>query len=226
MIITKDHIFKNETVFSLISYFVLFTFSFFLGFYLLGGFQVGLSIPLSYADDGLFVLVYVKLLLAGHWNLSSQDLGYPFGMNLCDFPGSDFGNRAFFVFMSLFTKDPIVAFNLYAYLSFPITACATFFVSKKIGITKFISLALSILFAFSTFSLQRLILFGHLVYMCNFVVPIFIYLGYLIYNYHVKEKEDNVGWKRIILTVLLLFLLSSFGVYYAFFGCCCTHYFF
>ena len=219
MIITKDHIFKNETVFSLISYFVLFTFSFFLGFYLLGGFQVGLSIPLSYADDGLFVLVYVKLLLAGHWNLSSQDLGYPFGMNLCDFPGSDFGNRAFFVFMSLFTKDPIVAFNLYAYLSFPITACATFFVSKKIGITKFISLALSILFAFSTFSLQRLILFGHLVYMCNFVVPIFFYLGYLIYNYHIKEQKNNVGWKRIILTVLLLFLLSSFGVYYAFFGC-------
>ena len=217
--INKDLIIKIEAFLSLISYSVLFISSFFLGFYLLGGFQVGYSVPLSYTDDGLFVLVYVKLLLAGHWNLSSQDLAYPFGMNLCDFPGSDFGNRAFFVLFSLFTKDPVVAFNLYAYLSFPITACATFFVSKKIGLTKLNSFAISILFAFSTFSLQRLIHFGHLVYMCNFVVPIFFYLGYLIYNYDVEEKEDNVGWKKVILTVLLLFLLSSFGVYYAFFGC-------
>lgn len=219
MIITKDHIFKNETVLSLISYFILFTSSLLLGFYLLGGFQVGFSVPLSYTDDGLFVLVYVKLLLMGEWNLSSQNLAYPFGMNLCDFPGSDFGNRAFFVFLSLFTKDPVVAFNLYAYLSFPITTCATFFVSKKIGLTKVNSFVLSSLFAFSTFSMQRLIHFGHLVYMCNFVVPIFFYLGYLIYNYDVEEKADNVGWKKLILTVLLLILLSSFGVYYAYFGC-------
>ena len=217
--INKDLIIKNEAFLSLISYSVLIISSFFLAFYLLGGFQVGFYVPLSYTDDGLFVLVYVKLLLAGHWSLSSQNLAYPLGMNLCDFPGSDFGNRAFFVFLSLFTKNPVVAFNLYAYLSFPITACATFFVSKKIGLTKLNSFAISILFAFSTFSLQRLIHFGHLVYMCNFVVPIFFYLGYLIYNYDVEEKEDNVGWKKVILTVLLLFLLSSFGVYYAFFGC-------
>lgn len=67
--------------------------------------------------------------------------------------------------------------------------------------------------------MQRLIHFGHLVYMCNFVVPIFFYLGYLIYNYDVEENADNVGWKKLILTVLLLILLSSFGVYYAYFGC-------
>ena len=95
--INKDLIIKNEAFLSLISYSVLIISSFFLGFYLLGGFQVGFYVPLSYTDDGLFVLVYVKLLLAGHWNLSSQDLAYPFGMNLCDFPGSDFGNRAFFM---------------------------------------------------------------------------------------------------------------------------------
>lgn len=217
--INKDLIIKNGAFLSLISYLSLFISSFFLGFYLLGGFQVGFSVPLSYSDDGLFVLVYIKLLLGGHWNLSSQDLAYPLGMNLCDFPGSDFGNRAFFIFSSLLTKDPVVAFNLYAYLSFPITACATFFVSKKIGLTKFNSFALGILFAFSTFSIHRLMHFGHLVYMCNFVVPIFFYLGYLIYNYDLGEKENKGRWKKITLTVFVLILLSSFGVYYAFFGC-------
>jgi phosphoglycerol transferase len=217
--INKDLIIKNEAFLSLIFYSVLFISSFFLGFYLLGGFQVGFSVPLSYTDDGLFVLLYVKLLLAGHWSLSSQNLAYPLGMNLCDFPGSDFGNRAFFILSSLFTKDPVVAFNLYAYLSFPITACATFFLSKKIGLTKVNSIVLSTLFAFSTFSIQRLMHFGHLVYMCNFVVPIFFYLGYFIYNYEVEEKKDYVGWKKLILTVFVLILLSSFGVYYAFFGC-------
>lgn len=219
MIIQKNAIIKSKSFLSLISYIVLFTSTFLMAFYLLGGFQVGFSVPLSYADDGLFVLVYVKLLLSGHWNLSSQDLGFPFGMNLCDFPGSDFGNRAFFIFLSFFTKDPVVAFNLYAYLSFPITACATFFVSKKIGLTKLNALALSTLFAFSTFSMQRLMHFGHLVYMCNFVVPIFFYLGYLIYNYDVREKESKFVWGKISLILLLLILLSSFGVYYAFFGC-------
>lgn len=215
----KESIFKNKMFLSLIWYSVLFTLSFILGFYLLGGFQVGFSIPLSYTDDGLFVLVYVKLLLMGEWNLSSQDLAYPFGMNLCDFPGSDFGNRTFFILSSLFTKDPIVAFNLYAYLSFPITACATFFVSKKIGLTNVNSFILSNLFAFSTFSFQRLIHFGHLVYMCNFVVTIFFYLGFLIYNYDAEDLEKKVGWEKITLAVLLLILLASFGVYYAFFGC-------
>lgn len=219
MLLEKEVNGSNSKFYSLLCYFILFTSSFLLAYYLLGGFQVGFSIPLSYSDDGLFVLVYIKLLLTGHWNLSSSDVGYPFGMNLSDFPGSDFGNRAFFIFLSLFTKDPVFAFNLYAYLSFPITACVAFFVSNKIGLKKINSVALSGLFAFSTFSLQRLILFGHLVYMFNFVVPIFYYLGYLIYKVDYQDLKASLSWKKIILFFLLLILLSSFGVYYAFFGC-------
>jgi len=170
--------------------------------------------PYLYSGDGLAIEWLAQRAIEG-WIFDNPRSGFPFGSNFLDYPGSDTGNFLIYKILGIATGGAIPAVNLHFILSFPTAFLASFIVLRYFQIRKTYAFCFAMLFTFAPFHFARF-LYGHLLYTWYFCVPIFYYYGYKLSNgIALFDFRKPTGIASFIVVVALL---SSFGVYYAFFG--------
>lgn len=193
-------------------------FSFVLASILMTGWPSGLwpelTFPYTYAGDGISHS-WITLRAIEGWIFDNPRSGYPFGSNFLDYPGSDSGNLLILKLLGLLTGEYHSALNLFFLGSFFASFTSAFCMLRTINLSKVLSVSAALLFTFLPFHFQRL---GHLFYTWYFIVPIFFYLAFLIYQDKGLPKTSTLSIARIFLIIAAALLLASFGVYYALFG--------
>ena len=193
-------------------------FSFFFASVLMSGWPEGLipniRSPFHYEGDGFGYGILIQTGLDGLWFFKSDRLGYPFGLNLLDFPNSDAFSFVILKLISLFWSDYFQAFNIYFLLSFPVVVVVSYTALRHMNLQQLYSVAGALLFAFVPFHFGRI---PHLFYTWYFCVPIFFVIGHKLFRSSGAKtsfKSDSFGWAFLGLVAIL----GSVGVYYSLFG--------
>lgn len=189
--------------------------SFLLASILFSGWPVGIrpnmSFPFIYGGDGLSHSWIVKRAIEG-WIWENSRSGYPFGSDFYDYPGSDSGNLLLLKLLGAFFSEYHQSINIFILLNFSLAFISSYIVLLTFKINNQISFVGSILFAFIPFYFLRL---GHLFYVSYFVVPIYFYCAFKIFFSSENKKILSIEG---IIKILLLGVLSCFGIYYSLFG--------
>ncbi|MCJ0761870.1 sugar translocase [Variovorax terrae] len=181
----------------------------------LGGRHFDIRTPLSVFGDGLFHLLMAKRLIAGDGYFIDSALGYPYGSNLYDFPGSDSLSMLFIYLVGKLTGSPFIAVNSYYIVGFPLATWSFALVARRMGIAIVPSVVGGILFTALPFHFLRL---NHLYYTWYFVVPLYAWVGWKIYEWNPASRVTRAWWCRAGLSAIGLAVLASAGIYYAVFG--------
>src|SRR5260370_23476938 len=78
--------------------------------------------------DGLLMLVWTKSTIETGWYLDNDRMGLPGAMDNRAFPVAESLHFAVMKGISLFDSDPVLVLNLYALLTFPLSALTSLFV--------------------------------------------------------------------------------------------------
>jgi phosphoglycerol transferase len=187
--------------------------------------RVSLRIPLVYLGDANGYLMIVKGLANGHWYYTNDRLGYPFGMELYDFPTGD--HLQLLVYKTIATLvggDAALAVNLGYLAGFIVIAVVAYLVLCTLGARPVIAAAIGILYAFLPDHFLRGTV--HLFLAGYFAVPLAILVILRQYDRPAFLTPDPTranryrwswrhpwGW----LAVGILVIVGTTGFYYAVF---------
>lgn len=141
----------------------------------------------------------------------NERLGAPESSSLIDFQFFDFLLAGMVALVNLFTSDGVMTIYIVYFLGFPLAAAGMFFLLTYLRIESLTKVTLSILFAVSPYHFLRGI--GHLTLSNYFIIPLGVYLAFIILDYD-RIKECKV--KRIFACISAV-LVGLSCAYYAFF---------
>ncbi len=187
-------------------------------------FNIGMPIHLH--GDGYGGIGVFKMIINGDfpWYLypHTQSLSLPFGLSLGDYPLPMFLDWVYVKFLSLFSSDPFIVFNLFILSSYFFVPLSSYFVMRKIRIEPMIAIVISLLFNYIPFHMLRT---DHYLYVGYFFIPIWTYYLLLLWNrkplFFKRKVVDNTYAfdfsKKNIFIMALLVLSASWNYYYSFF---------
>ncbi|MBQ7535763.1 MAG: hypothetical protein IJT43_09125 [Stomatobaculum sp.] len=189
----------------------------------LGFMQAGFQYPYAYnGGDDYSLLSQTKQLIQERWLWSTDRLGAPYGQNLLDYPSVLLQNTEYLSikFWSLWIKDPVVIVNIQLLLTFVFCSITAYYVLRKLGTGRFLSVCGSLLFAFAPYIYGRAV--THYCLTACYFVPLSVYLCYTAYF-----REDCLqfrtlfkNWKENFLLLLFCLCIVNNGIgYYPFFTC-------
>lgn len=191
----------------------------------LGSVSIGLPLADTYTNtDGRMTIAFFKSVLEGHVGLSgimtSDKLAAPFSFSTADFPTPMFAVVLYIYFLSIFSHDPIVVFNLFILSTFYLNAVVMYAVARKLSIGVIVSIAVALMFTFLPFHYFR---FGHTFYIGYFFIPFWVYIALKLLEevplfFSSKSENSNgvfTSWKFWL--VVLLIISSTWNFYYTFF---------
>lgn len=173
-------------------------------------------VPFSYSGDGMAYLWNVQRAVEGAWYFENERSGFPFGSNHLDYPTSDTGSYVAIKILGLFFQNAAAVLNLYYLLGFSFCAVSAYLVSRTIGITRYFSLVVALIYTFTSFHFGRV---GHLFFTWYFVAPLFFYVGFRLLSKQLIFTDSTLSSGAKLASFVGLLILASFGIYYAFFGC-------
>jgi phosphoglycerol transferase len=184
-------------------------------------FRVGqhpINLPLTYSRDALFSLMQIKNLVTNNQIFYNQQLGFPFGQNLLDFPAFDWWHFCWLKFFSWFTKDIFLIQNIFYWSTFYSIAFTSYYSLRRLQLSFWLACMGSLLFTFLPFHLLRNT--NHLFLSDYSLIPLVILLTLeLSTNQIVTLLPVNYSSvKNKFWLALLALLISSSGIYYAFFS--------
>lgn len=183
-----------------------------------------LTVPFSYNGDGIFTQAYIKGIVDNGWFFTNQFLGAPFGANWYDYPSSDGLTLLWVKFLSLFIQQVGLIVNITYILTFVMTTITSLYVFRKFGISRTVSVCISLLYSFLPYHFFR----GeaHFFLSIYFQVPLLIMIALWIINGEFASHSENpirifdlCRQKTFLLSALICLLSSSMGLYYTFFAC-------
>jgi hypothetical protein len=178
-----------------------------------------LSSCVDYSHDGLFYAMAIKSTITSGWYLNNPFIGVPDGYSLADFPLSDGLNFLLIKVLSFFSSDWVFIHNAFLLLTFPLIALTSLFVLKQLGLQYPFALTGSLLYSLLPYHFMR----GthHLLLSAYFIVPLAIWLVFLIYHNKLFEKGlfYLTNKKKLFTYCLVCLLIGSTGIYYAYFSC-------
>jgi hypothetical protein len=181
--------------------------------------------PFTYEYDALLILPFVKATVerGSHWR--NERLGAPGIQELHDFPVVDHLHFAIIWALSRVWPDPVMVFNLFHLLTYPLTTVTTMFVLRRFGLSVPAATAGGLLYAFQPYHYLR----GQVHYFLSayYVIPLTVMLMLWLCQgrlpFFVKDAEGRYRfkpWSADALAVLVIgALTASAGAYYAFFAC-------
>lgn len=173
------------------------------------------NVPFWYRDgDTLFSAMALKRWIDGYF--STESLGAPFGSLLIDFPiFGDTLNIATRVFLLLLNGGNVgISINLFYIFLFPATFCSSFYVMRKLDITKWIAFLCAMLYTALPYRILRNT--THLD-LANFTyIPFCVYICTLIYS---QKTGSKLTKSCLIQLGIMLIPMAWSGIYYAFFAC-------
>ena len=108
------------------------------------------------SGDGAYYLATVKDVVDHGWFWHNPDLGAPFGQSNYDF-AAPFGDTAHYVIvwvLGLVLGDPVLVFNAFFLLCFPLIAVVAYAVLRDLGAAPAPALVAGVLFAFLPYHLR------------------------------------------------------------------------
>jgi phosphoglycerol transferase len=180
--------------------------------------------PLTYAPDAPYYVMVVKGLLQHGSYLVNSSLGAPFGQDLADYPETTESLQflALRVLGVLFGGDAVLTINVYFLLTFVGVALASWFVLRRLGVSRPVAIVVSLLYSFLPYHFARgtanLLLSGY------FMVPIAVLLMLCVLSDDPPfTKGTRTDWRvslrgaESIAILLACAGLASTGPYYALF---------
>lgn len=179
--------------------------------------------PLTYAPDAPYYLMVVKGLLQHGSYLVNPSLGAPFGQDLADYPETTeslqfLGLRG----LGAILRDAVLTVNVYFLLTFLLVGIASWFVLRRLGVSRPVAILVALLYSFLPYHFARgtanLLLSGY------FMVPIAVLIMlWVLSDRPPFIKEGKGAWRisfrsRSAVAILLACAgLASTGPYYALF---------
>ncbi|MBB2182844.1 hypothetical protein H0486_08145 [Lachnospiraceae bacterium MD1] len=184
--------------------------------------QMDINVPLFYnGDDSFMGLSSTKMLKDGNSILVSDYMGAPFGTERYDYYSLltyNFDNLITKMLVSI-TNNAGMTYNIQYLLLFPFIAIISFLVMRNLNICYYISVFGSLTFSFLPFIFLRNQ--AHIVLSQYQFIPLSILLCIWLYN---DDELFNIKkffkYKRNLITLLFLLLITNNGIaYYPFFTC-------
>jgi phosphoglycerol transferase len=180
--------------------------------------KIDLRVPIVYGGDSLVHLGWIKNIVETGWFAANDRWGYPGGQDLRDFPSADALHHLTFRFLAFFTSDVGLLFNLFYFLTFPLTACSALFVLRRLGVSGPVAVAAGLLYTFQPFHLYRT---GHLLLTAIYLVPFACLFALRLFQdrpllVHESDERDERCWEVLVAAALAAAIGGS-GAYYAFF---------
>ncbi len=200
----------------LLQYTVTFLAALFTFLFISEAYNFDLNVPFKYSSDAVFGASWIKTIMDTGWYLHNPYLSAPGQYNFSDFPLSEGFHFIIIKLIALIIRGEVgFVLNIFYMLSYPLTACTSLFVFKRLGLIFPFAFAASMLFSLQTYHFARSEV--HLFLSCYYMVPIGIWLAVLVS----EARNPNLIQKPISVIGLALacFIIGSSGVYYAFFTC-------
>ncbi|MDQ3724050.1 MAG: hypothetical protein M3376_13530, partial [Actinomycetota bacterium] len=174
------------------------------------------DVPLfDVSGDSSYYLASIKGVLENGWFLRNPDLGAPFGQSNHDFAVGDVAHYVLVWLLGLVLGDPVVVFNAFFLLCFPLIAVVAYAVLRDLGATRAPALVAGVLFAFLPYHLIR----GphHLFLTSYWEIPLAVWLvAMLAEGRSLIRRAAPRG--RTLLTVGACLLVGAGASYYAIFA--------
>ena len=171
--------------------------------------------PFSYEADALLILPFVKEVIetGSHWR--TERMGAPGTQELHDFPVVDHLHLGVIWLLSRAFPDPVVCFNLFYVLTYPLTTAAALFALRRLGISAPMAVVAAILYSFQPYHYLR----GQIHYFlaAYYVIP--LTLSVALDLCRGRSAPVRGGFWRGLVAVLVALATASAGAYYAFFSC-------
>ena len=181
--------------------------------------------PFSYEHDALLILPMVQCTVehGSHWR--NDRLGAPGVSELQDYPVIDHLHFAAVRLLGVFFPDPVVAFNLYHLLTYPLTAVTGMFVLRRFGLSVPAAVCGGVLYAFQPYHYLRgqthFFLSAYYVVPLTLMIILWVCRGRLPFFRKDADGRDRFGLRTrdTLVAVLIGLATASAGAYYAFFAC-------
>ncbi len=186
-----------------------------------------LTAPFAYSNDATAVIAHFKTVLETGWYEYQPRLGAPLGQNYHDFPQADNLHMMVAWLLGHFTSNVAVVINVYYLLGFPLAALAAVWFLRRLGVSKVMTLVLSVLFALAPFHWEK----GenHLFLAAYFPVPLALVVVFWTIRgeplWRFRPGSLGRGLSRIrcgigsrgVATLLILALIGTASSYYSVF---------
>jgi phosphoglycerol transferase len=174
------------------------------------------DVPLFAVEgDSSYYLASIKGVLENGWFLHNPDLGAPFGQSNHDFAIGDVVHYALVWLLGLVLGDPVIVFNAFFLLCFPLIAVVSYAVLRDLGAARAPALVAGVLFAFLPYHMIR----GqdHLFLTSYYEIPLAIWLVVML-----AEGRSLIGRGvprgRTLLIVGACLVVGAGSSYYAIFA--------
>ena len=181
--------------------------------------------PFTYEYDALLILPFVTEVVEGGHHWRTARLGAPGVQDLHDFPVVDHLHFAVIWALGRVFRSPVVVFNLFYLLTYPLTAITALAVCRRYGLSGPAAVTAAVLYAFQPYHYLRgqTHYFLSAYYMIPFAVMVLLDVcrGRLPF-YPLRPdgtRRFSVRDRDTIVAVVVALATSASGAYYAFFTC-------
>lgn len=176
--------------------------------------------PLIYSKDGISATYLVKTIDETGGFLYNPWVGGVYGANWADYTMCDNGSFLLVKFISLFSNNCFLIFNLFYFLTFILVAWAAYAVLRTFKVNWMVGMTASLLYSFQAYHQLRL---EHIWLTPYFMVPFGLLVGLWIatdaYEVDTLSRKTLIHNRKLIASTVILFLSAFTGLYYAFFTC-------
>lgn len=180
--------------------------------------------PLAYSGDAPQTIFYLQESLEEGPFGNTTRAGAPFFIEALDFSSGGYLFEILRWIVVAVCGDAAFGVNMIFLLGFFLTANISYFVMKKLNISKGSAFVLAILYAFIPYHFLRGI--GHSGYSSYWPVPLFLYfcILYMKGQEGYQKTEGKTGWRSYLnsqnlLHLTAILLITGKGIYFAFFAC-------
>ena len=174
------------------------------------------DVPLyDVAGDSSYYLASIKGVVEHGWFLHNPDLGAPFGQSNHDFAIGDVAHYVLVRLLGFVLGDPVVVFNAFFLLGFPLIAVVAYAVLRDLGAARAPAVVAGILFAFLPYHMIR----GqdHLFLTSYYEIPLAVWLVVMVAEGRSAIRR-GAPRARILLIIGACLVVGAGSSYYAIFA--------
>lgn len=179
--------------------------------------DVDLTYPIQvgHISDDKAYFFHSREILDGSLNLICERAGGADGLEQFDIPNTDKFQILLIAIIGCMTQNPYLASNLFYMCCFFLVGYTACYATRSLGIGRLGAILVGVLYAFSTFMLQR---YYHLWLCAYFMMPLAILVA--VEAMIGKNSVKSLNGKRVYYKGLILSFLCAFSdLYYAYFSC-------
>jgi len=182
--------------------------------------QFNVHVPINFQGDSVLTMNSLQNMIHGHWYFETENLGFPTGQALQDYPALADG---LFVLtarlLTLVFDNPALVFNALFLMAFPLNYLGSFIGLRMLRVRSAVSVSLSVVYAVVPFNFLHGP--GHVGLVWNFAIP--IWLAFLIRQVSgdplipnsIRLFDRGLSTRRSLLVAILVGIVAgTTGFYY------------